>query len=291
VRRAAPHRTSGPCPDGLPPEVACPEAAYPRPRAPRPHTSRVPAPGRLAPRRGTACQRRPRPSRPLPAQPDAADYKGAAAQCSARRAVGHPPLRRLFLPLHLSRPPAPLRASHVELPLARLPVTKPLKTYAPSPRGTPRAAQSLVPTTSSPAHRGTMASAGHRRRATPPAPPPLRTPTGIKPRDSSGPPPPAPDRSRPPVRRNLAEPPSAGARGPNFKEATLSEGLSANQGLFGKTPILSRAPAAKCNSNSKAIWLFLVNCVESRRKIRKMQNQFCWIRGEKSHNFCYSRLS
>jgi hypothetical protein len=141
---------------------------------------------------------------------------------------------------HLSRSPAPFRASRVELPHARLPVTKLLKTYAPSPRGTPRAAQSLVPTPPLPAHRGTAASAGHRRRATPPTPPPLRTPARVKPRDSSGPPPPAPGRSRPPVRRNLAGPPPAGAWGPNCKGATLSEGLSANQGLFGKTPILSR---------------------------------------------------
>jgi hypothetical protein len=35
----------------------------------------------------------------------------------------------------------------------------------------------------------------------------------------------------------------------------------------------------------------LVNCIENRRKIIKMQTQFFWIRGEKSHNFCYSCLS
>jgi hypothetical protein len=38
-------------------------------------------------------------------------------------------------------------------------------------------------------------------------------------------------------------------------------------------------------------WLILVNCIENRRKIRKMQGQFCWIRCELSYNFCYSGLS
>jgi hypothetical protein len=194
-------------------------------------------------------------------------------------------------PRHLSRSPAPFKASRVERPLARLPVTKLLKTYAPSPRGTPRAAQSLVPTPPLPAHRGTAASASHHRHATPQAPPPLQTPAGIKPRDSSGLPPPAPGRSRPPVRRNLAGPPPAGAWGPNCKGATLSEGLSANQRLFGKTPILSRPLLQKVNSNSIVIWLILVNCVEHHRKIIKMQNQFFWINGESYYNFCYSCLS
>jgi hypothetical protein len=34
--------------------------------------------------------------------------------------------------------------------------------------------------------------------------------------------------------------------------------------------------------------LNLVNSVENCRKIRKMQNQFCWTPGEKYYNFCYS---
>jgi hypothetical protein len=34
-----------------------------------------------------------------------------------------------------------------------------------------------------------------------------------------------------------------------------------------------------------------VNCVKNRREIRKFQNQFCWVLGEISHNFCYSFLS
>jgi hypothetical protein len=37
--------------------------------------------------------------------------------------------------------------------------------------------------------------------------------------------------------------------------------------------------------------LILVNCLENRRKFRKMQTQLCSIRGEKSHNFFYSCLS
>jgi hypothetical protein len=41
----------------------------------------------------------------------------------------------------------------------------------------------------------------------------------------------------------------------------------------------------------KVFWLFLVNCVENHKKIGKMQNQFSWIRGELSYNFCYSGLS
>jgi hypothetical protein len=47
----------------------------------------------------------------------------------------------------------------------------------------------------------------------------------------------------------------------------------------------------KVNSNSFVIWLILVNCVENRRNIGKMQNQICWIHGELSYNFCYSCLS
>jgi hypothetical protein len=26
-------------------------------------------------------------------------------------------------------------------------------------------------------------------------------------------------------------------------------------------------------------------------KFRKMPNQFCWVQGEKSHNFCYSHMA
>jgi hypothetical protein len=47
----------------------------------------------------------------------------------------------------------------------------------------------------------------------------------------------------------------------------------------------------KRNSNSKTLWLILVNCVENHRKIEKMQKKICWIRCELSYNFCYSGLS
>jgi hypothetical protein len=44
-------------------------------------------------------------------------------------------------------------------------------------------------------------------------------------------------------------------------------------------------------SNSTCLLMNLVNSVENRRKIIKMQIQFCWIPGEKYYNFCYSFLS
>jgi hypothetical protein len=39
------------------------------------------------------------------------------------------------------------------------------------------------------------------------------------------------------------------------------------------------------------LWLFLVNCVENRIKLRKMKNQLCWIHCELSYHFCYSCLT
>jgi hypothetical protein len=84
--------------------------------APRRAPSRDRVPQGPAPRaswrcaRGTACLRRPRPSRCLPTQLDAAAYKGSATQCFARRAVGHPPSADPPHP-HPSRPLAPLGAA------------------------------------------------------------------------------------------------------------------------------------------------------------------------------------
>jgi hypothetical protein len=78
------------------------------------------------------------------------------------------------------------------------------------------------------------------------------------------------------------------------KPATSSLGIaqaapaSRPKGDIATEKIFPRASLKKGNSNSKTIWLFLVNCVENHREIRKMQNQFFWIRGEISHNFCYS---
>jgi hypothetical protein len=61
---------------------------------------------------------------------------------------------------------------------------------------------------------------------------------------------------------------------------------TAPRGDIAKRKVFSRACLQIGNSNSKAILLILVNCVENRRNIR-----FCCIRGEKSYNFCYSLLS
>jgi hypothetical protein len=35
----------------------------------------------------------------------------------------------------------------------------------------------------------------------------------------------------------------------------------------------------------------LVKCVEIRRKFRKLQNKFCWLRGEKYYSFCYTYMA
>jgi hypothetical protein len=90
---------------------------------------------------------------------------------------------------------------------------------------------------------------------------------------------------RPPPRRPRPVPPPtlAGFR-PEPRRPCPRDHI-AEQNFF------SRAFLQFGNSNSKVIFLILVNCVENRRKIRKMQNQFCWIRCEISHNCCYSCLS
>jgi hypothetical protein len=46
--------------------------------------------------------------------------------------------------------------------------------------------------------------------------------------------------------------------------------------------------AQNCNFNSKFNLLILVNSVENSGKLRKMQNQFCWIHGGKYYNFSHS---
>jgi hypothetical protein len=63
------------------------------------------------------------------------------------------------------------------------------------------------------------------------------------------------------------------------------------RGHIAKCQIFPGASSQKYNSNSVAVFLILVNCVENHRKIRKMQSLFCWIHGELSYNFCYSGLS
>jgi hypothetical protein len=97
-----------------------------------------------------------------------------------------------------------------------------------------RAAHSLAPATSSLKQGAQRLAPAVAARTTPPAPPPPQTPIEIEPWDPADHPPPAPGRSRPLVRRNLAGPPPAGARGPHCEGPSLSEGLSANRGLFCK---------------------------------------------------------
>jgi hypothetical protein len=63
------------------------------------------------------------------------------------------------------------------------------------------------------------------------------------------------------------------------------------KGHIAKGQIFSGVCPQNCNFNSKVPLLILVKFVENRTKIRKMQSQFCWIRCEKSYNFCYSCLS
>jgi hypothetical protein len=58
-----------------------------------------------------------------------------------------------------------------------------------------------------------------------------------------------------------------------------------------KRRFFPRASLQKVNSNSKTLLLILVNRVENRRTIRKMQGEFFWIRGELFYNFCYCGLS
>jgi hypothetical protein len=58
-----------------------------------------------------------------------------------------------------------------------------------------------------------------------------------------------------------------------------------SKGHIAKGQIFSGVCPQACNFNFKVPLLILVKCVENRRKIRKIQTQFCWIRGEKSYNF------
>jgi hypothetical protein len=58
-----------------------------------------------------------------------------------------------------------------------------------------------------------------------------------------------------------------------------SRGISLRNQKFTGTPVQNLI------SNSICVLLILVNYVENRRKIGKMQTQFCWIPGEKLYNF------
>jgi hypothetical protein len=86
----------------------------------------------------------------------------------------------------------------------------------------------------------------------------LPNPTQIGPYHPLDPPPPAPSRPRPAVNRNLAGPPLAGRPGTTLQRKESFQGPHCER----VTQIV------------KVLWLFLVNCVENRRKIIKMQNNF-----------------
>jgi hypothetical protein len=97
--------------------------------------------------------------------------------------------------------------------------------------------------------------------------------------------------NRPPVvPRPFPHPSPAKSRrtSPEFYSTALA---SRAQDHIAKHRFFPRASLQKVNSNSKTLWLILVNCVENHSKIRKIKNQFCWIRCELSYNFSYSGMS
>jgi hypothetical protein len=63
------------------------------------------------------------------------------------------------------------------------------------------------------------------------------------------------------------------------------------RGDIANLEIFPGSDSQKVTQIVKADSLNLVNCVENHRKFRKMQGQFCWIRGELFYNFLYSGLS
>jgi hypothetical protein len=173
-----------------------------------------------------------------------------------------------------SSPPAP-RANTAARPSLHLPAPpkapNALLLHPPKLAGVP-----ILP--AEPHHASTAGSRGHR--AWPPAPPLagfLPTPSNPRnrPLGTQGP---SPARARPaPAGGWLEFGRTAAARPPG----TTLQRRKSSQGPCCKsaTPIV------------KVSWLILVNCIENRRKIRKIQGQFCWIRCELSYNFCYSGLS
>jgi Tfp pilus assembly protein FimV len=96
---------------------------------------------------------------------------------------------------------------------------------------------SSSPTIPRPLHRAPTASIPVAAARWPPAPssPAFSLPQpsqGIDPQGPESRSPPAPGRSRPAVRRNLAGPPPDGAREPHCEVPNLPEGLIANRGYF-----------------------------------------------------------
>jgi hypothetical protein len=114
---------------------------------------------------------------------------------------------------------------------------------------------------------GTAGSRGHQ--AWPPAPTLVGLlPAPTKPKNRSPRPQgPSPARARPV--------PAGGW--PEFSRNTAGR---PPRGHIAKGRFFPGASAQKYNSNSKVTFLLLVNCVVNYRKIRKMQNELCWIRCE-----------
>jgi hypothetical protein len=102
--------------------------------------------------------------------------------------------------------------------------------------------------------------------------PPTQPSLGIDPLGPKGRSPPAPGWSRPAVRRNLAGPPPAGAKGPNCESPILSRGPSAQQGYICNPLKILGACLKVCSEIVFDLLQKLVKCVEIRRKFRKMQN-------------------
>jgi hypothetical protein len=88
----------------------------------------------------------------------------------------------------------------------------------------------------------------------------------------------------PSTRPSLAKP---GGGSPEFGPAAPA---GHPRGDIAKKSIFPGVFLQKGISNSVAVFLILVNCIENHRETRKMQNQFFWINGELSYNFCYSCL-
>jgi hypothetical protein len=209
-------------------------------------------------------------------------YKAATAPPATRRTPSCRPCR----------PPAPLaqprRAPTSGRPQAKL--DSPLPPLAPTEAAQPTHSRAM--TERAPAlavRRPVPTGAAEAARRSRPAP--VR-PTESSPWWAMRPPPPSPHQPRPPPRRNPARPPAINPQGPNCGLPNLSRETFVNQGAVCESGKLVRGPSHKSWSQVvKLPLLILVNCVENRRKIRKMQTQFCCLCGEKSHNFCYSCLS
>jgi hypothetical protein len=89
----------------------------------------------------------------------------------------------------------------------------------------------------------------------------------------------------------LAPLPNFPGRSPRRSRRNLaSRATGHGQGPHCLAPIRSRGLSAKCISNSVCKLLKLVKFVENRRKFRKVQTQFFWIRGEDYYIFCYTHM-